>query len=206
DDEDHNPEPDRARHREPPDGGPSTHGTDARASGAAVFGGMGHCAQSGKTPSDVGWASGYRSGRTAMTDRAALRKRGEAMRHALFGVRESDDVLAKPTAGFDDLMAELVYGSIWSRPGLGRSERMACTLAALCAVQNLDALASHIGAALHVGLSPNAIVEIFVQDGIYRGFPASAAALAVAQDGVTKRGVAVDGDPAPEAALAAPVS
>jgi alkylhydroperoxidase/carboxymuconolactone decarboxylase family protein YurZ len=70
-------------------------------------------------------------------------------------------------------------------------------------VPNLDALAPYIGAALHVGLSPDAIVEIFIQDGIYRGFPASAAALAVARDVFTKRGVAVEDGDGPEASLEA---
>jgi 4-carboxymuconolactone decarboxylase len=126
-----------------------------------------------------------------MTDRAALRDRGHALRRTLFGSDASDGALATPVAGFDDLMAELVYGGIWSRPGLARPERMACTLAALCAVQNLEALRAHVGAALALGLSPNTIVEIFVQDGIYRGFPASEAALRVARAAFAARGVAV---------------
>src|SRR5579864_2664893 len=102
-----------------------------------------------------------------MTSRADLRNRGEATRRALFGPQAESGALSTPAAGFAELMAELAYGSIWSRPGLAQPERMACTLAALCAVQGLDALAPHVGAALDLGLTPNAIVEIFIQDGIY---------------------------------------
>ena len=50
--------------------------------------------------------------------------------------------------GFDDLMAELVYGQIWNRPGLSRQDRMAVTLAVLCSVQNQAQLRRHIAAAL----------------------------------------------------------
>jgi alkylhydroperoxidase/carboxymuconolactone decarboxylase family protein YurZ len=92
-------------------------------------------------------------------------------------------------AGFADLMSELVYGSIWSRPGLSKQDRMACTLAVLCSMQNLEQLRRHIGAALHLGIEPRAIVEILIQVGIYRGFAASESAMEVAAQVFAERGV-----------------
>jgi alkylhydroperoxidase/carboxymuconolactone decarboxylase family protein YurZ len=127
-----------------------------------------------------------------MSSRAELRERGERVRRELFGPEPRHAALASPVAGFPELMAELVYGSIWTRPGLGRRERMACTLAALCALQNSGALEKHCRAALEIGLEPKAIVEIIVQDGIYRGFAASEAALEAAGRVFAERGIALD--------------
>jgi len=124
------------------------------------------------------------------TTRADLRAEGERVRRALFG-DDAQAPLATAAAGFDALMAELAYGSIWTRPGLARPERMACTLAALVAVQGWDALPAHVGAALDLGLPPNAIVEIIVQDGIYRGFAAAEAGLKLALAVFAARGLAV---------------
>jgi 4-carboxymuconolactone decarboxylase len=128
-----------------------------------------------------------------MTTRDALRARGTALRDELFGAGEA--ALANPGAGFADLMAELVYGSLWTRPGLGQAERMACTLSALLAVQNWQQLRRHIGAALNCGLDARAIVEVLLQDGIYRGFAASETALQVAQEVFAERGATLADEP-----------
>jgi alkylhydroperoxidase/carboxymuconolactone decarboxylase family protein YurZ len=126
-----------------------------------------------------------------MIDRAELRERGETLRRELFGSESRDAALALPVAGFPELMAELVYGSVWTRPGLARRERMACTLAALCVLQNMSALEKHCRAALEIGMEPRAIVEIFIQDGIYRGFAAAEAALEVAARVFAEHGLAL---------------
>ncbi|HMK68567.1 MAG TPA: carboxymuconolactone decarboxylase family protein [Stellaceae bacterium] len=124
-----------------------------------------------------------------MSGRADLRKRGEALRRELFGPEPAGVALTMPMAEFPELMAELVYGSVWTRPGLGRQERMACTLAALVALQNPAALASHCEAALEIGMEPRAIVEIAIQSGIYRGFAASEAALEAVRGVFEARGI-----------------
>jgi 4-carboxymuconolactone decarboxylase len=116
--------------------------------------------------------------------RQALRARGKAEAQAIFG--DGAAALANPAAGFGDLMAELVHGSIWTRPGLGRQDRMACTLAALVAMQNWTQLRRHVAAALRIGLDPRAVTEVLIQTGIYRGFAASETALEVALHGARK--------------------
>lgn len=125
-----------------------------------------------------------------MDTREALRARGEALRAALFGAGEA--ALANPAAGFDPLMSELVYGGIWSRPGLSRADRMACTLAVLCAMQNQRQLGRHVAAALGLGLAPQGIVEIVLQVGIYRGFAAAETALETVLEVFAAHGVAPD--------------
>ena len=94
-----------------------------------------------------------------MTTRASLRKDGEAMRHRLFGDDDGAPAILRTLNG------EAVYGAIWSRPGLALEDRMVCALAALGAVQRLKKLRRHVAAALDLGLSARAIVEILIQLG-----------------------------------------
>ena len=109
-----------------------------------------------------------------MTTRESLRQQGEAMRQRLFG----DDDGAP--AFMRTLNTEASYGAIWSRPGLALEDRMICALAALAAVQRLPKLRRHVGAALKLGLTPQAIVEVLIQIGIYAGFAASEEAVEAA--------------------------
>ena len=58
-----------------------------------------------------------------MTQRDDLNRLGKAERAEIFGA--GDAALANGAFGFGDLMAELVYGQIWNRPGLSRQELIA---------------------------------------------------------------------------------
>ena len=128
-----------------------------------------------------------------MTQRADVNRLGKAERAEIFGAGEA--ALANDALGFGDLMAELVYGQIWNRPGLSRQERMAVTLAVLCSVQNQAQLRRHVAAALKLGLTPRAIVEILIQIGIYRGFAASETALETALAVFAEHGITLEADP-----------
>jgi alkylhydroperoxidase/carboxymuconolactone decarboxylase family protein YurZ len=120
-----------------------------------------------------------------MSTRASLREQGEAMRRRLFG---DDD--GAPSV-MRTLNTEASYGAIWSRPGLALDDRMVCALAALAAVQRLPKLRRHVGAALDLGLSSRAIVEILIQIGIYAGFAASEEAVEAAGTVFAARGLAM---------------
>lgn len=128
-----------------------------------------------------------------MTERQDLNRSGTALRAEMFGAGEA--ALANGALGFGDLMAELVYGNIWNRPGLSRQDRMAVTLTVLCSVQNQAQLRRHITAALKLGLTPRAIVEILIQIGIYRGFAASESALETALAVFAEEGITLEADP-----------
>jgi len=114
------------------------------------------------------------------------------MRARLFG----DGAPRCAPAAFEALILETTYGAVWSRPGLALQDRMVCTLAALCAVQQLTQLREYVGAALNIGLPHDAPFTIFTQIGIYAGFPATAAAIAVAEDVYRTRGIVL-AQPAP---------
>jgi 4-carboxymuconolactone decarboxylase len=124
-----------------------------------------------------------------MSTRRHLRQRGEAMRARLFG----GAVKTSAHPDFDDLVIETTYGVIWSRPGLALADRMICTLAALCAMQQLPQLRRYVDAALNIGLPHEAPFTIFAQIGIYAGFAATEVADAIYRD----RGIAL---PTPAAA------
>jgi 4-carboxymuconolactone decarboxylase len=125
-----------------------------------------------------------------MNTRQDLRTRGEAMRALLF----RDATTTSAHLDFDELIVETTYGAIWSRPGLAIPDRMVCTLAALCAVNQLPQLRRYVGAAINIGLPHPAPFTIFTQIGIYAGFAATEAAIEVADDVYRERGIAI---PAP---------
>src|SRR5690242_20727595 len=127
--------------------------------------------------------------RQSVTTRASLRQQGESMRRRLLG----DDDGAP--AALRTINTEASYGAIWSRPGLALPDRMVCALAALAAVQRLPKLRRHVGAALELGLTRRAIVEVFIQVGIYAGFAASEEAVGAGAAEFIARQVAMPGEP-----------
>ena len=132
-----------------------------------------------------------------MTDRASLREQGEAMRRRLFGDDDGAPAIMRT------VNTEATFGAIWSRPGLALDDRMVCALAALSAVQRLPKLARYVGAALDLGLSARAIVEIFIQIGIYAGYAASEESIEAAGKVFAARGVAMPEETAREDSLEA---
>ena len=107
------------------------------------------------------------------------------MRRRLFGDDDGAPAIMRT------LNTEASYGAIWSRPGLALDDRMVCALAALSAVQRLAKLRRHVAAALDLGLSARAIVEILIQIGIYAGFAASEEAVEAASAVFAGRGLAL---------------
>ena len=140
-----------------------------------------------------------------MDKRKERRQRGADVRARLFGPPRSP-VDEGGVPGFAGLADELIYGEIWSRPGLGSKDRMICTLAALGATERLPQLRHYVPAALELGLSPRCIHEVLLQAGLYAGFPATENAARIAGDVFRSLGVSVDQDadpPADEGELAA---
>ena len=106
-------------------------------------------------------------------------RRGLAKRKELFGEAGPypNDVAPDLTA----LMDEVLWGEIWSRPGLDIKSRSMCTIAALTSLGRWDQLRVHIGNGLRVGLSQEQIVEILMQMAFYAGLPAARSALDLAK-------------------------
>jgi 4-carboxymuconolactone decarboxylase len=140
-----------------------------------------------------------------MTTRETLRQQGEAMRASLHGGRcpPAEIAAGESTPGFRQMMTEAVFGGIWARPGLALADRMICTLAALGLLQRLPQLREYVPAALDAGLAPRAILEVFVQCGLYGGFPTTETAVAIAHEVFTGLGIVVPDEPSREDTLEA---
>jgi len=111
-----------------------------------------------------------------MTQRDELRERGRDLRSALgMGKWRGSELIP----GLADLADEVVFGTVWSRPGLGLEDRMLATLSALSCKQYLPQLRGFVGAALHIGHPPRAIQEVMLHCGMYAGIPSAVNSLGV---------------------------
>ncbi|MFV4774231.1 carboxymuconolactone decarboxylase family protein [Citrobacter portucalensis] len=84
---------------------------------------------------------------------------------------------------FAQYLIEFPFGDMYSRLGLDLRSREIATVAALTALGNAaPQLKVHIGAALHVGLTQDEIVEVIMQMAVYAGFPAALNGLFAAKE------------------------
>ena len=125
-----------------------------------------------------------------MTTREDLLRDGEAMRKRFFGSVEDGAPAVMRT-----LLSEGAYGAVWCRPGLAIEDRMVCALATLGSIRAPASTARHVAAALDLGFSPEAIVEVFIQVGIYAGFAMTEEAVATAKAVFVERGIDPPSDP-----------
>ena len=77
---------------------------------------------------------------------------------------------------------EFAFGDIYERDGLSLQEREMITLASLLTAGGCEPqLEVHINGALNVGITPEKIIEIFLQCIPYTGFPKVLNAVSVAK-------------------------
>lgn len=137
-----------------------------------------------------------------MKDRHELRAIGAGVRQQLFAAEPAQDGAAC-TQGFDDLVTEVTFGSIWSRPGLTMKERSLVTVTALFCRGQTEQLRRYLQAGLRAGATPVELQEVLIQCGIYAGFSASEQALAVAREVFAAQGLGQPEDLRREDALTA---
>lgn len=114
-----------------------------------------------------------------MPERDELRRSGREVRSLL---AMGDERSAELAPGLTDLSDELVFGSVWARPGLELGDRMVATLSALTCKQHLPQLRRFVGAALHIGLSPRLVQEVVLHCGMYAGMPSAESSLQVVSE------------------------
>ena len=119
-----------------------------------------------------------------MTTRDELFQRGEAIRRQLQPrpPASATPSAASAIAGMARLTGEVVFGALWSRPGLALQHRMTCTLSVLSVLQLLPQLRTYLNGALNVGLSKQEVVEVLMHTAPYGGFPKALNALTRAQE------------------------
>lgn len=126
-----------------------------------------------------------------------LHRAGMAVRRAVLGDAHVDRAVAATTEltrGFQDVITTGAWGSVWTRPDLGRRDRSVVTLAALTALGMEHELAMHVRAAVTNGLTPAEIAEVLLHTSVYAGVPRGNRALALAGDVLDGP---APGDPAP---------
>ncbi len=87
------------------------------------------------------------------------------------------------------IAAEMLFGSIWSRPALDVKRREMCTLSVLTALERENQLRAHVSGSLNQGLTAEEIIEVFVHVGLYVGVPAAFNAVELASGVFDSRGI-----------------
>lgn len=125
---------------------------------------------------------------------------GERYRRGLDRLRAVDgeagihvvEQLAQSFPEFAQYLVEFPFGDIYARPGLGLRERELAVVAALTAMGTAaPQLKVHVQAALHVGVSPEEIVEVVMQMSVYAGFPAALNGLGVVREVFGQQSIAL---------------
>jgi 4-carboxymuconolactone decarboxylase len=87
------------------------------------------------------------------------------------------------------IIDEALFGSIWTRPGLDPQHRAICTISALMALGQLPLLRRHIERCLNLGLTPERVVEVFIQLTFYVGVPSVETALRITKEIFDEQGI-----------------
>ena len=87
-----------------------------------------------------------------------------------------------------ELTERVVFGEVWSRPGLSQRDRSLITVAALIALAREDQLKGHIWRAMDNGVTKEELSEIFTHLAFYAGWPNGISAAKVAKAVYEERG------------------
>ena len=121
---------------------------------------------------------------------ATRRARGTAALAAITGASGAAviDSLADIAPELGEWILDFAYGDVFARPGLDHATRELATIAALTASGHAaPQLEVHIGGALNVGCTPQAIIDIILQMAVYAGFPAALNGVAAAREVFAER-------------------
>jgi 4-carboxymuconolactone decarboxylase len=92
-----------------------------------------------------------------------------------------------PVGSLDDLALKLVFGGLWSRPGLSVRDRRLINLTLLAILGRDDITPFHVRAALESGdLDPAQMEELCVQLAFYAGWPVASSFLLLVRREVSK--------------------
>jgi 4-carboxymuconolactone decarboxylase len=106
-------------------------------------------------------------------DRMAV---GEKTRREVLGSEHVDRSLSQVSdfsRPVQNLVTEVGWGDVWSRPGLDRRTRSLLNLVMLTALNRPTEFAVHVRGAIRNGCSVEEIQEALLQTAVYCGFPAA---------------------------------
>jgi len=113
-----------------------------------------------------------------------LAEAGMATRSAVLGeahVERASTQITDLDQGFQSLITQGAWGSVWNSPGISPRERSMLTLALLAATGNFEEIPMHIRATARTGASARDIAEAFQHVAIYAGVPRANNALKLAK-------------------------
>ena len=94
------------------------------------------------------------------------------------GAQKAFGEFAPAFVGFTD---EVLFGQVWTRPGLSPKERSLITVAALTAGGNTEQLTFHLRFARDNGATETELIEAITHLAFYTGWPRAMSAMALAK-------------------------
>jgi 4-carboxymuconolactone decarboxylase len=88
-----------------------------------------------------------------------------------------------------DLTDKVLFGDVWTRPGLSPRDRSLITVASLIALYRTNELPFHLGKAIENGVSRDEIIETITHLAFYSGWPTANTALPIAQRIFDEKGI-----------------
>ncbi len=103
---------------------------------------------------------------------------GMRLRRAVLGDAHVDRSLAEAAGDellgpLQELVTEVGWGAVWTRPGLSLKERSLLNLAMLTALNRPHEFELHLRGAVRNGVTKEQIREVLIQAGAYCGWPAA---------------------------------
>ena len=101
-------------------------------------------------------------------------EKGMQVRRSILGDAYVDSAEASKSSldsGFQDLITEAAWGTVWAGDHFTKRERSLITLALLAAQGNSEEIAMHVRASQKTGTSPEDIMEAMLHVAIYFGVP-----------------------------------
>lgn len=86
-----------------------------------------------------------------------------------------------------DLTDSVLFGDVWSRPGLVPRDRSLVTVSALIAMNRPDQLRSHVALALANGVTQEELIEAITHLAFYAGWPSAVTAVGIAREVLNDR-------------------
>ncbi|GLU43943.1 3-oxoadipate enol-lactonase [Allomuricauda sp. NBRC 101325] len=112
-------------------------------------------------------------------------EKGMHVRRTVLGnehVDRAQNNITEFNEAFQEMVAEVPWGMVWTRPGLTKHQRSLITLSMMIALNRTPEFKMHIKAAINNGVTPDEIKELMLQSAIYCGFPAANEAYHSAQE------------------------
>nr|WP_062997091.1 carboxymuconolactone decarboxylase family protein [Nocardia mikamii] len=93
------------------------------------------------------------------------------------GPSRTRELLGEFAPALADLTERILFGDIWTRPGLSPRDRSLVTVSALIAMNRTEQIGFHLEAALDNGVTIDELVEAITHLAFYAGWPAAMSAV-----------------------------